>query len=80
VEQLWLFDFRQYITRSLTPEEQLQRQWDASGKLFEGTVEFRRGQGFYIVPDEPRVFYDEGDLLGWNLESASDWIKQLVRE
>jgi hypothetical protein len=78
--QQTLFDIQPYTQPRPTKQEQLQSLWDASGKLFEGTVVFRGSHGWWAEPTESRHFNDEGEYLGRNFDKAAGMIRWLTRE
>jgi len=64
--------------RRATKVELLQAQWDEGDKLMEGEIVFRPFDGWYVVPDEARHFYDEGDFIGTNYQEAKaeiEWLR-----
>lgn len=40
-------------------------------------VEWRAGEGWYAIPDEPRHFNDEGEFLGRDFDEALEALKCL---
>lgn len=64
----------------MSKTEQLQHLVDGLRKPnhYDFYVEYRRGQGWYLVSDERRHFHDNGEFMGANYNAAKAEINRFL--
>lgn len=64
--------------RRTTKQQRLQAAWNACECLMEALIVFRPFKGWFVEPDEPRHFGDDGDWMGANWIDALDYIRYMT--